>query len=115
MNVQDVAWREVATKMFEGDVKLVARGVIGTVVRGRGRNPVVDDDLGVDWVPRGQGGKSFGRRRDHLLCEGVEGAGAFLYLVPCYARVHVERIGREGRCCLNQLFMDNARQHGGGG
>jgi hypothetical protein len=74
--------------VLEGDVELVACQVVDAMVGRSGRHPVVDDDLGVDWVPWGQGGENFRRGGHHLLGEGVERAGALLDLMPCLARVH---------------------------
>ena len=90
MEVQDVALSEPVVKELEGDVELVAGQVIGSVVRGDRRDPVMDDDFGVEGVTRGERRVCFCGGRDHSLGEDVERAGALLDHLPCFAAVHPE-------------------------
>ena len=103
--MQDVALRESVVKVLEGDVELVACQVVDAMIGRGGRHPVVDDDLGVEWVPGGQGGVHFCRSGDHLLGEGMKGAGASLDPMPCLARVHdrVQRGGKKRYCLISVL------------
>ena len=88
MEVQDVALHEFVVKVFEGDVEFVASQVVASVVRGDRRDPVMDDDLGVERVAGRERGVRFCGGRDHLLSKDVEGTRALLDRMPRFARVH---------------------------
>ena len=90
MEVQDVTLSELVVQELEGDVELVAGQVICSVVRGDRRDPVMDDDFGVEGVTGGERRVCFCGGRDHFLGEDVEGARALLDHVPCFAAVHRE-------------------------
>ena len=88
MEVQDVALSEPVVKELEGDVELVAGQVISSVVRRDRRDPVMDDDFGVERVAGREGRVCFWGSGDHLLGKDVEGTRALLDRMPRFARVH---------------------------
>ena len=88
MEVQDVALSESVVKELEGDVELVAGQVISSVVRRDRRDPVMDDNFGVEGVAGRERRVCFCGGRDHFPGKDVEGARALLDFVPCFAPVH---------------------------
>ena len=88
MKMHNITLREPVVCMLEGYVEFAARDVAGPVVRRDGRNPVVDENLGVDRVSWCKGEVGVGRGGNHVFGEGEKRAVAFLDCLPSSARLH---------------------------
>ena len=102
MEMQDVALCESVVQVLEGNVELVTCEVVDTVVGWDGRNPVVDNDLGVDWVPWGQGRKASDGVGTICLAKAWSGLELFwiLYHASRGSMMEIKWADNKPRYCL---------------